>query len=81
MRDQIQNHNAFPLCRDRKEKIACVAEAMRRLGDNCTTETLKSSLGITQRELDAVADDARSLAAGLSVRQTRYSVPANRAFA
>lgn len=76
---QIQNHNAFPLCRDRDEKIACVAEAMRRLGEGCTEADLKNTLGITTAELNDLADEARARAVSLSVTQTRASVPARRA--
>lgn len=79
MRQQIQNHNAYPLCRNRDEQVACVAEAMRRLGEGCTADDLKSCLGITETQLKAVADDARARAVTLSTVQTRISVPAYRA--
>ncbi|CDN52509.1 Hypothetical protein RG1141_CH01440 [Neorhizobium galegae bv. officinalis bv. officinalis str. HAMBI 1141] len=79
MRQQIQNHNAYPLCRNRDEQVACVAEAMRRLGEGCTSDDLKSCLGITEVQLKAVADDARARAVTLSTVQTRISVPALRA--
>lgn len=73
---RFQNHNAWHLCRDRDERVACVASAMRRLGEGCTAEDLKLSLGITQSDLDAVADDARSLAVQQSTTYTRITVPA-----
>jgi len=73
---KLENHNAYPLCRTRAEKIACVAEAMRRLGEGCTADDLKTSLGITETELMSVVDDARALATTLSVRQTRARMPA-----
>ncbi|KKX28249.1 hypothetical protein [Rhizobium sp. LC145] len=76
---QPQNHNAYPLCRNRDEKVACVAEAMRRLGEGCTAQDLKNCLGITDAQLNDVVDDARARAVHLSVRQTRYSIPARRA--
>ncbi len=79
MRQQIQNHNAYPHCRNRDEQVACVAEAMRRFGEGCTADDLKSCLGITEAQLKDVADDARSRAVTLSTYQTRISVPANRA--
>lgn len=76
---QVQNHNAYPLCRSRDEQIACVAEAMRRLGEGCTAQDLKNCLGITEVQLNAVVDDARARAVALSIYQTRVSVPARRA--
>ncbi|UIK04880.1 hypothetical protein [Neorhizobium galegae] len=79
MRQQIQNHNAFPLCRNRDEQVACLAEAMRRFGEGCTADDLKACLGITQAQLMDIADDARARAVTLSTYQTRVSVPANRA--
>lgn len=78
---RFENHNAFPHCRNRQEQVACVGEAMRRLGEGCTAEELKTSLGITQAQLDAIADDARAYAVQASVTQTRAAVPANRAAA
>lgn len=76
---RIENHNAFPLCRNRDEQVACVAEAMRRLGEGCTASDLKNCLGITTAQLEAIVDDARALAVRLSTHQTRASVPARRA--
>lgn len=76
---RVENHNAYHLCRNLQERIACVGEAMRRLGEGCTSSDLKNSLGITQAQLDEVADDARAYATERSTRQTRYSVPAQRA--
>lgn len=76
---QVQNHNAYPLCRTRDEKIACVAETMRRLGEGCTEDDLKNCLGITTVELKSIADDARALAVALSVSHIRATVPARRA--
>lgn len=76
---RTQNHNAYPLCRNREEQVSCVAEAMRRLGEGCTTQDLKNCLGITEAQLNAVVDDARARAVELSVYQTRVSVPARRA--
>jgi len=76
---QVQNHTAYPLCRNREEQVACVAEAMRRLGEGCTTQDLKNCLGITEVQLNAVVDDARARAVELSVYQRRVSVPARRA--
>ena len=78
---RFENHNAFPLCRNRQEQIACVGEAMRRLGEGCTAEDLKNSLGITQAQLEAIADDARAYAVEASTVQTIATVPANRAAA
>jgi hypothetical protein len=78
---RFENHNAFPLCRNRQEQVACVGEAMRRLGEGCTAADLKNSLGITQAQLDALADDARAYAVSASVTQTRAAVPASRAAA
>ncbi|CAD7036595.1 hypothetical protein RHAB21_02545 [Pseudorhizobium halotolerans] len=78
---RLENHNAYPLCRNRREQVACVGEAMRRLGEGCTADDLKNSLGITQAELEAVADDARAYAVAASTVQTRATVPANRAAA
>lgn len=78
---RFENHNAYHLCRSRQERVACVGEAMRRLGEGCTADDIKNSLGITQPELEDVVDDARSYAARLSVVQTRATVPANRAAA
>lgn len=75
----FQNHNSYPLCSTRDEKVACVAEAMRRLGDGCTEDDLKTTLGITSSELKSVADDARARAVTLSVTHIRVSVPARRA--
>lgn len=76
---RIENHNAFPLCRNRDEQVVCVGEAMRRIGEGCTASDLKSSLGITQAQLDDVADDAVAYAFSVSTRHTRASVPARRA--
>jgi hypothetical protein len=76
---RFENHNAYPLCRNRQEQIACVGEAMRRLGEGCTADDLKSSLGITQSQLEAVVDDARAYAVERSTYQRRFSVPAQRA--
>ncbi len=76
---RVDNHNAYPLCRNRQEQVACVGEAMRRLGEGCTASDLKNSLGITQIQLEAVVDDARAYATERSTRQTRYSLPVQRA--
>ena len=76
---RLENHNAFPHCRNRQEQVARVGEAMRRLGEGCTADDLKVSLGITQAELDAIADDARAYAVSKSTVQTRTTVPAARA--
>jgi hypothetical protein len=76
---QVQNHNAYPHCTTRDQKVACVAECMRRLGEGCTEDDLKTALGITSAELKTVADDARAMAMTLSVTQTRATVPARRA--
>lgn len=78
---RFENHNAFPHCRNRQEQIACVGEAMRRLGEGCTAADLKNSLGITQAQLDEIADDARAYAVAASTVQTRAAVPVNRAAA
>lgn len=76
---RLENQNAFPHCRNRREQVACVGEAMRRLGEGCTADDLKASLGITQAQLDAIADDARAYAVSKSTVQTRATVPAARA--
>lgn|GEM_PF-2678623 len=76
---RFENHNAYPLCRNREEQVACVGEAMRRLGDGCTAQDLKNSLGITQAQLEAIADEARAYAVAASTIQTRATVPARRA--
>lgn len=75
----FQNHNAYPLCRNRQEQVECVGEAMRRLGEGCTESDLKNSLGITASQLNEVADDARAYAVAVSTHQLRVSVPAQRA--
>lgn len=74
-----ENHNAYPMCNTRAEKVACIAEAMRRLGEGCTAEDLKNCLGITDAQLKEVVDDARAEATARSIRQTRSRVPVARA--
>ena len=76
---RFENHHAYPHCRNRQEQIACVGEAMRRLGDGCTASDLKNSLGITQAQLEGIADEARAYAVAASTIQTRVTVPARRA--
>ena len=71
----VNNHNAWHLCRNRTEQFECVAEAMRRLGEGCTASDIQTALGITAKELEAVVDDARSIATRRSTRQ----VPASQA--
>lgn len=71
--------DAFPSCRNRAEKVACVGAAMLRLQPEATRENIKAVLGINDRELDAVVDDARAYAAANSVRHTRQRVPASHA--
>lgn len=75
----VENHRAFPLCRNRDEQVACVAEAMRRLGEGCTENDLKNCLGITTAQLVSLADDARARATELSTVHIRDTVPARRA--
>jgi hypothetical protein len=75
----FHNHNAFHLCRNRREQIACVGEAMRRLGEGCTASDIKNSLGIIQSTLDDLADEARAYAVAASTVQTRAVVQAQRA--
>ncbi len=77
---EVDNQNAWPKCRDDDDRIACLASAMRRLGDNCTAQNLKVGLGITQRELDKYADRARAKAAADSVYQRIVRVPAGQEF-
>ena len=57
----------------RQQKVEAVAEAMRRLGENAnaTAENIKNLTGITQADLDNVADDARARAYQRSETQTR----------
>lgn len=76
---RTENHNAWHLCRNRNEKVECVASVMRRLGEGCTAQDIMTCLGITKAELESVADDARALATRLSTIQTRATVPARRA--
>jgi hypothetical protein len=76
---RFENHNAYPLCRNRQEQVACVGEAMRRLGEGCTAEDLKNCLGITQAQLDDLVDDARAYAFAASISQRRPTVQAKRA--
>lgn len=73
---RVQNHNAWKLCRNRDERIACLASAMRRLGEGCTAHDLKLCLGISQSEIENHADEARALAVEQSTRYTRITVPA-----
>lgn len=72
---KLHNHNAYPLCRNRNEQIACVGEAMRRLGEGCTESDLKNSLGITTVQLNAVADEARAYAFARSTSRGRAYNP------
>ncbi|TWF53240.1 hypothetical protein [Neorhizobium alkalisoli] len=76
---RVQNHSAYPQCRNRDEQVACVGEAMRRLGEGCTRQDLKNCLGITDSQLESVVDDARAYAVEASTTQTRATVPARRA--
>lgn len=76
---RFHNHNAFPLCRNREEQIACVGETMRRFGEGCTASDLKNSIGITQAQLDDLGDEARAYAVAASTYQRRAPVPARRA--
>ena len=73
----FHNHNAYPLCRNRRERIECVGEAMLRLGEGCTESDLKNSLGITTPQLHDVADEARAYAFARSTSRGR----ANNSFA
>lgn len=63
----------------RKQQVEATAEAMRILGEGCTSADLKNKLGCTQPELEAIADDARGLAMARAERHTRFVVPARRA--
>ena len=76
---RFHNHNAYPLCRNRRERIECVGEAMRRLGEGCTENDLKNSLGITTAQLYDVADDARAYAFARSTSRGRAYGPVARA--
>lgn len=76
---RFENHNAWPLCRNDKEKVACMASAMQRLGDECTVENMKASLGVTSRDIEKYGDQARAKAAADSIYQTRARVPATQA--
>lgn len=74
--------DAYPACRTRTEKVACVGAAMLRLQPDATRQNIKAYLGINDRELDAVADDAIAYAGAHSERQKhdwpRVRVPARR---
>jgi hypothetical protein len=70
---RFENLNAFPLCRNRPERVACLGEAMIRNGEGCTASDLKNSIGITQAQLDDLGDDARAYAMARSVCQGRAS--------
>ncbi|MFT2213104.1 hypothetical protein ACLJYM_14570 [Rhizobium giardinii] len=63
----------------RQQKVEAVAEAMIRLEPNATAENIKNLTGITQPDLDKVADDARALAMSRSERVTRARIPSRRA--
>lgn len=76
---QFQNHKAYAQCQDRSEQVACVGETMRRLGEGCTSDDLKTTLGITTAQLNDVADEARAYAVSASTRFVRASVAAGRA--
>lgn len=76
---RFENHNAYPLCRNRKEQVACVGETMRRLGEGCTENDIKTSLGITSAQLNDVADEARVYAVIRSTSRGRAYNPVARA--
>lgn len=61
------------------QKTAAMAEAMRRLGENCTRQTLKVLIGCTETDMDLYGDDARAQAMARSEVQTRVRVPAAKA--
>ncbi len=63
----------------RQQKVEAVAEAMIRLEPNATAENIKNVTGITQPDLDNVADDARALAMSRTERVTRARIPSRRA--
>ncbi|MGI0527268.1 hypothetical protein [Rhizobium giardinii] len=63
----------------RQQKVETVAEAMIRLEPNATAENIKNVTGITQPDLDKVADDARALAMSRTERVTRARIPSRRA--
>ena len=63
-------HELFHTCSNRAERVACVASAMRRLGEGCTDTDLMTHLGITKSDLLSVADDARAKAVVDSTRET-----------
>ena len=71
----VDNQNAWPKCRNDDERIACLASAMRRLGENCTAHNLKVGLGVTQQELEKYGDRARAKAAADSITRVRRPVP------
>ncbi|KQY27202.1 hypothetical protein [Rhizobium sp. Root482] len=63
----------------RQQKVEAVAEAMIRLEPNATAENIKSLIGITQTDLDSVADDARAEAYQRQNGKPRVRVPVDQA--
>lgn len=61
------------------QKIKAMAEGMRRLGENCTRETLKVLIGCTEADMDRYGDEARAQAMARSEVQTIARVPAAKA--